>query len=205
MLNSRSESPLPRMLDPRKFAQQGIEVDGMVALDKLERIGEMLFSNTGEVRAHLVFGIDEQHILYVTGHVEATVSHVCQRCLGAMPLPLKCDINLAILWQEEDAERLPKAFDPWVVGEGQVDIYQLVEDELLLSLPIISYHNEECVPDSCFSSGEVEVQKVMAAQAEKTNPFQVLDQLKGALKSTAGTDAPEKSASGDKNEFNDLT
>ena len=180
MLNTPSESPLPRLLDPRKFAQQGIEIDGMVALDKLERLREVLFSQEGKVRASLVFGIREQRILNVTGHIHAQVSNVCQRCLDAVPLELDCEISLAILWKEEDAEHLPKAFDPWIVGEGQTDIYQIIEDELLLTLPIVSYHEEECVPNSYFSSGEEEVEEAIAA--EKTNPFQALEQLKGSLK-----------------------
>lgn len=183
MLNTPLESPLPRQLDPRKFAQQGIEIAGPIALSDLSRLGELLFSKEGHVHASLVFGLGEQRILNVTGHVKASVNNVCQRCLNAVPVDMECDLSLAILWKEEHAERLPKTFDPWIIGEGQTDIYQIVEDELLLSLPIVSYHDEKCVPHSLFSSGKEAAEKAMAVSTEETNPFKVLEQLKSSLQS----------------------
>ncbi len=182
MLNTPSKSPLPRLLDPRKFAQQGIEIAGSVALNDLSRLGELLFSKDGTVHASLSFGLSEQRALVVQGHIEARVNNICQRCLDAVPVDLVCDINLAILWKEEDAERLPKSLDPWVVGEGQTDCYQVIEDELLLSLPIVSYHEEGCVPHSYFSSGKEAAEEAIAVAAEETNPFKVLEQLKSSLK-----------------------
>lgn len=181
MLNTPSDSPLPRQLDPRKFAQQGIEIEGTVALSELTRLSELLFSPEGSVYANLVFGIGEQRTLHVMGHIDANVNNICQRCLDAAPVTLSCDISLAILWKEEHAERLPKHYEPWIIGEGQTDIYQIIEDELLLSLPIVSYHNDECVPHAYFSSGEAEAEKAIAVTVAETNPFQVLEQLKGSL------------------------
>jgi uncharacterized protein len=202
MLNAPSDSPLPRQLDPRKFAQQGIEIEGTVALNELTRLGELLFSQEGSVYASLVFGIGEQRTLNVAGHITANVNNICQRCLDAVPVALSCDISLAILWKEEHAERLPKHYEPWIIGEGQTDIYQIIEDELLLSLPIVSYHKEECVPHAYFSSGEAEAEKVIAETAAETNPFQVLEQLKGALptgslKKTKDSDTSDDVSSND--------
>lgn len=198
MLNTPSVSPLPRQIDPRKFAQQGIEIAGSVALRELSRICDLLSSKTGSVHASLAFGIGEQRILHVAGDIEATVENVCQRCLDSVPVSLNCQLNLAILWKEEDAERLPKAFDPWIVGEGQTDIYQIIEDELLLSLPIVSYHEDACVPHTYFSSGEEEANKVIE-QAENTNPFNVLEKLKGSLQAQKNTDNTKKCVSEDDN------
>jgi uncharacterized protein len=62
------------------------------------------------------------------------------------------------------------------VEEGQVDLYAMVEDELLLSLPAVAYHQEACVGPALFSSGEPVNEK------QGKNPFQILEQLKGAPK-----------------------
>jgi uncharacterized protein len=191
MLNTPSTSQLPRQLDPRKFAQQGIEIAGSIELSDLSRLSELLFSKEGGVKADLAFGIGEQRILNVTGHIEASVENVCQRCLDAVPLVLNCELSLAILWKEEHAERLPKNFEPWIIGEGQTDIYQIIEDELLLSLPIVSYHDDDCVPHALFSSGKEEAEKAIAVSAIETNPFKVLEQLKGSLKDTAPSDTTD--------------
>jgi len=172
--------PLPRHIDPRKFAQQGIEVAGTVAISELTRAAELLFSDKGNVDAELSFGIGEQRILYVAGNIKATVENICQRCLEAVPVSIDCELNLAIQWEDSDLDRLPSRFDPWIVAEGTTDIYQIIEDEILLSLPIVSYHNDECVPSTLFSSGEEEANKVIAA-APSTNPFAALKGLKKSL------------------------
>lgn len=175
--------PLPRQIDPRKFAQQGIEIAGSVDLSELTRVNELLFSQKGRVEAELIFGIGEQRILNVVGNIKANVENVCQRCLEAVPISIDSTLSLAIQWEDSDLDRLPSRFEPWIVGEGQADIYQIIEDELLLSLPIVSYHDEECVPHDLFSSGEEAASKAIAT-APSTNPFKVLEGLKESLQST---------------------
>jgi uncharacterized protein len=184
-------NPLPRQIDPRKFAQQGIEIAGSVELSALTRAKELLFSDKGNVEVELSFDIGEQRILYVAGKIKAKVENVCQRCLEAVPVNVDCELNLAIQWEDSDLDRLPSRFEPWIVGEGQTDIYQIIEDEILLSLPIVSYHDEECIPHSLFSSGEAEAQKVIAA-GPSTNPFTALQGLKESLQSSDTLDKKEK-------------
>jgi uncharacterized protein len=123
----------------------------------------------------------------VAGKIKATVENVCQRCLDAVSVDVNCELNLAIQWEDSDLDRLPSHFEPWIVAEGQTDIYQIVEDEILLSLPIVSYHEEECVPHNLFSSGETEAQKVIDA-APSTNPFTALQGLKESLQSVEKLD-----------------
>ena len=180
MLNTPFSNALPRQINPRKFAQQGIAISGSVALDALARVRDLLIGDEGDIHADLVFGLDEQKLLTVSGQIDVQAQRICQRCMEPMPISLACPLKLAIVWDEEVAVNLPKVYDPWIVGEDPVDIYQIIEDELLLSLPIVSYHEEGCVPRDHFSSGE-EVQELAAEQERTNNPFQVLAALKGEL------------------------
>ncbi len=80
------------------------------------------------------------------------------------------------MWDEEHALALPEYLDPWIVGEGAADFYEMIEDEMLLSLPAVAYHREPCINSKLFESGKpVEVKK-------EKNPFQVLEQLKSSPK-----------------------
>ena len=62
-------------------------------------------------------------------------------------------------------------------------MYQVIEDELIISLPMVAYHDHSCIAsyllDNETPSGE---DKVAAEQRKlgqtKANPFQVLEQLK---------------------------
>ncbi|MGH1487413.1 MAG: YceD family protein [Cellvibrionaceae bacterium] len=185
MSSTPLDTVLPRQIDPRKFAQQGIAISGKFELKQLDRICPLLATDKGEVQADLTFGIDDQRIRHLTGDVHAEVNMVCQRCLEAAPQQVKATLNLGMVWSDEEAGHLSKSWDPWIVGEGQIDLYQTIEDELMLNLPIVAYHQHACVPQALYSSegdnSELAVSDAKQQNAEKPNPFQVLEQLKGSL------------------------
>jgi len=193
MLNAPSSKPLPRQIDPRKFAQQGVVISGLVELASLSRLCDTVSADKGSISAELVFGLNDRRLPQLTGQIQAELYVTCQRCLDLTPIEVPCQVDLAMVWDEESAAKLPKTQDSWIVAEGQTDIYQVVEDELLLSLPIVSYHETECVPSTHFSSIDKAVsQQISDTEAQKTNPFQVLGQLKGQLSnSQSGKKAPK--------------
>ena len=94
---------------------------------------------------------------------------------------------------DEDIEKLPKTYEPWIIGEGQTDIYDVIADELILGLPIVAYHDVTCVPQKLFNSEGADDKSGNAAntkETDKTNPFQVLEQLKSSL--TKASDKTDK-------------
>jgi len=176
MSQALSQKTLPRLGDPRKFAQQGISVQGLIAVSSLPRLVEAVESDEGNIDAQLAFGVSEDGYKVVTGSAAATVQQVCQRCLQPVPVSVVCDISLAIIWSEEDMKALPSHLDPWIAGEGAADFYEMIEEELLLNLPAVAYHEALCIDEKLLNSGEpVVVKKVK-------NPFQVLEQLKSSPK-----------------------
>ncbi len=184
MTSSTQKTVLPRHIDPRKFAQQGININGDVDVAELVRVKSLLANSQGTAYAELMFGVDEQGIRNLTGSISATVDMVCQRCLEAATQSLQINLNLGFVWSDEDVEKLPKAYEPWIIGEGQTDIYDVVADELILSLPIVAYHDQSCIPQELFSSKDTGGKSGNGANSKDTskpNPFQVLEQLKGSL------------------------
>lgn len=179
MFAAPSDQPLPRLGNPRKFAQQGVRLSGQVPLSALERLGEALVTNEGQAEVALAFGISEERKLVVRGRVGAELVLTCQRCLGPVTVPIDADIALAIVPDEATAKNLPSELDPWLVAEEEInaDLYAMVEDELLLNLPAVAYHSELCIDPETLSIGKPET-----ASQEKANPFQVLEQLKGTPK-----------------------
>jgi len=175
MFKTPSLKPLPKQGDPRKFAQQGISLDGFVPVAELPRLAESLQETTGKIQVDLVFGISVEKKKIVTGQASAELTLVCQRCLENVKVPVKSDISLGIVWDEEGAEALPEYLDPWITGEGIADLYDMIEVELLLSLPKVAYHEELCVDRQLFTSGK-------PVEVKKPNPFQVLEQLKSSPK-----------------------
>jgi uncharacterized protein len=193
MTSTTPESVLPRHIDPRKFAQQRINIEGSVDVAELLRVDSLLASKQGSVYADLVFGTDEQGIRNLTGTINATVEMICQRCLEGAQQSLQMSLSLGFVWNDEDIEKLPKTYEPWIIGEGQTDIYDVIADELILGLPIVAYHDVTCVPQKLFSSEGADDKSGNVAnikETDKTNPFQVLEQLKSSL--TKASDKTDK-------------
>ena len=108
------------------------------------------------------------------------------RKFGISPvLVFFCELAVAVVWGETQLAHVPKGLDFVIGEEGIVDLLQLVEDELLLSLPIVSYHEEgPCAEELTYSSPIEPVQPehdTSAQESAKDNPFQALAALKDKL------------------------
>ncbi len=165
---------LPHQVDIRKLVTRRAHIGAQISLTELNRITESLVDKSGDVVVDLDFGVDDQGIKIITGSLEALVKVNCQRCLQAMSVSVCCDVSLGIVWDEAQAASLPKSLDPFIVGEEPVDLRDIVEDELLLSLPFVSYHEpQQCTGFQSYSSSEED-----EPQQQEANPFSVLKDLK---------------------------
>lgn len=171
-----SADPLPRQLDIRKLAMSGATVQAVEPLAVFPRVMAQLLSAEGMVQIELVFSSDDQRRCIILGHVQTTVQVPCQRCLQAMTLEVDSRFRVGVVESDEAARQLPRDLEPYVVGQEPQALHDLVEDELLLSLPYTSYHDEaECSVQSRYSTGEAESD---AVASRVDNPFQQLGQLK---------------------------
>jgi len=111
---------------------------------------------------------------------------LCQRCLKPLPLPVDAQFSVAVVWSDEEASRLPKELEPYIVGEEPQDVRELVEDELIISVPYVSYHDEgQCVAEGYEKLADIVEPELMAPVEAKENPFKVLEQLKDSAKKSS--------------------
>ena len=179
---------LPEFVDPIRLAEMGQVLKGQVALADMPRLAAALGIpglpgqiaqplTQGEVDADLVFGVDGQGIRYVRGRLRAELNVMCQRCLQPMILPLQVNISLGIAQTLDAAERLPDGYEPLMVPlvNGQSHLLAaIIEDELLLALPVAPMHAVQCLPRK---DALVEVVAEALPSAGKKRPFAELAQL----------------------------
>ena len=158
-----------------KYERLSQEARGLAADAPLEwsAIGEISSAHTGE----------SQVWLHMTARV--TVPLVCQRCMGPLDVALHVKPSFRFvateeiaLAQDEDAE------EDVLVFARDFNLAALIEDELLMALPLIPRH-EVCPTQVKLSAADADFEQ---KSADKTNPFSVLAKLQG-LK-------PEKSPCG---------
>jgi uncharacterized protein len=172
-----SIEPLPSELDARKAAARGALVSGTLRPADMLQFRALLAGGEGTVRAELDFSRDEEGRSLVRVVIDAEVEVICQRCLQPMEQRVQSDSTLAIVWTDEQARQLPRNLEPLVVAAQDVDLWRIVEEELMLALPAFSYHEaeacKEILADYAGPAPEEEV-----PTGNKPNPFDVLAQLK---------------------------
>src|SRR5690606_1492092 len=118
------------------LADRGVVLEGDVPLASLSRLCDPLADDAGMVHARMTFERDEQRTAVIRSELEVEVKMVCQRCLELVTLPIRSECSYAVVKEGADTRALPKGYDALEVGEDPVDLLELVEDELLLALPI---------------------------------------------------------------------
>ena len=166
--------PIPPHVDPRKMADRGVTLQGELQLSSLERLCDPLADDAGIVRTKLVFGRDERRTAIIRSEIDVEVKMVCQRCLGLVVLPIHSECTYAVVKEGADSESLPKGYDVLEVGEDPLDLLTLVEDELLLALPIVPAHD----PEDCQQPEGLDEPEPSENEVTRSNPFSVLAQLK---------------------------
>jgi len=167
---------LPKELDPFRLAQNGLKLDGQIPLAEMPRLTQYLLSDEGLVDVKMAFDIDEIGTPYMKGEFSVSVSLICQRCMSEMTLELKANSLLALVKSERKVEGLAEQYEPWVLdSHDPVLTSTVVEDELILSLPLVPKHETPCLPDEVWTAGD---ETVIAEDEKAVSPFAVLSSLK---------------------------
>jgi uncharacterized protein len=168
---------LPVRIDPLRLAETGQLLSGTLALADMKRLAASLASSEGEVEVELEFGKDVSGVPYMKGHLKTELRLVCQRCLEPLEYPVNSDFLLGIVSSEAECELLPADYEPLELREEAMSLSDIIEDELLLSLPIVAMHPQsECHPRG--GSDADEQNGATNETGEKLNPFAVLADLK---------------------------
>lgn len=168
---------LPKLLDPVKSATKRSEYRGMMLSSDLPRLLEVVAGIDNEIDAEVKFLKDEQGLSYFEGQLHCTTSLVCQRCGGVVTHPLDVSFCFSPVQglDSEYTDELPDTYDPVEVNDhGEINLLQVFEDELMLSLPIVALHAEE---DCGRKRSEMSFGKIEPID-ERPNPFAVLKELK---------------------------
>lgn len=182
----RSRPVDPRHLDVEAFAKDAGSLDGEWPLASLERLADAAHpdvplqdADTARWRAvgerRTPKGGPPQTWLHL--HAEGRLMLVCQRCLGPVEAVVDADRSFLFVAGEDAAAALDADSEDDVLAlTRSLDLRELVEDELLLSLPLVPRHDE------CPEPLELRPEPDVPPQ-EKENPFAVLAALKAGKKS----------------------
>ncbi len=134
-------SPWSKPLDVDRLSEAEADVDFAVPLAELPRLRAQLANVAGEVHGRVRFrraaGVAVAELT-----VSGTARLVCQRCLEAMDVGVEAATEVGLVPTEADVSRVPDELEPVLAPDGRISVGELVEEELLLTLPIVPLHED---------------------------------------------------------------
>jgi uncharacterized protein len=166
---------LPGQLDLRRLADEEAVLAGSVPNSAMPRLISALADDEGETQAEISFRRDPVRRPTISGSARTEVTLVCQRCMEAFRRPLETEFELVVVGSESEGEHLPEGIEPLLTDREQIETVELLEDELILALPVVAMHAED-------TGCRIQVGEQPAASDEgeqgRPNPFAALEALK---------------------------
>lgn len=173
----------PNRLDVKAFVQASAHMAGHESLLTYERLAQEAkglhpdlrvdWDAQGELRPAIDEAGTPQLWMHLTVH--ATFPMQCQRCLTRVDVPLDVDRWFRFVADEATAEALDdEAEEDLLAISREFSLHELIEDELLLELPVVPVH-DTCPTKMPMSAVDDDFE---AASAARPNPFAALADLR---------------------------
>jgi len=159
--------------DPLDFVRKTEKRHGRISVTELKRLQDFLYENQGDVLYQISGILNQDGKPHLHIRVEGKLQLCCQRCLGSLTHLLDIDTALLLVHTEQELEQndADETVDA-ILATADMDIFGLIEEEIILSLSISSRHEE----------GECETQYPKHSDVTETtdtkNPFVILKALK---------------------------
>lgn len=163
---------LPETVDAWRMVQARRSFQGILPLAAMPRLRGSLAATDGVVTFELEFGKDDLGVPHIHVRADASLQLTCQRTLDQFTLPVHIDARLGLITQEADEAALPTGYEPLLTSDGALRLADVIEDELILALPVVPVKPGATQPASARNDNE---EPQAAAQP---NPFAVLQNIK---------------------------
>jgi uncharacterized protein len=160
-------------IDSLDFARNGREISGEVQVAELPRLLDMLENPQGSLSYSVQGGVDKLGSHFLDIHVSGGCQLRCQRCLNGLDYPVRLGTRLLLRDQAsldalDDMEGGEEAEFDSILADAHLNVLELLEEEILLSLPIAPKHE----------LGVCQVADGENTRRTDKNPFAVLAELK---------------------------
>ncbi len=127
------------LIRPERLSDKPLEWLGTFVPVDLERLGDSLANTDGELRYRITAGLDPQRRKVVSCIIEGFVFLTCQTSLEAFRHEIAIDDRLVLVDHESQLPAIDEESDveDYLVADEPLDIRDLVEDAVLLALPMV--------------------------------------------------------------------
>jgi len=167
-----------RHIDPYRMMREGREIAGAISIASLTRLSPLLAETEGEAFSEAIFSRDEIKRCIISVKIKTSLVLTCQRCLANYRFDIDRSFQVSAVEDTDihDEESLPDDYEPILVENGFINLLDTIEDELLLSLPLVAMHEDiaDCVEQGYRTKSEALDLQLEKDEQAPVNPFRVL-------------------------------
>lgn len=153
------------------------EFSGELAVKSLPRLIEAIASDQGQIKASLVTDRDSG-FARLHGRLEGELGMSCQRCGKRYVWPLQATVDLRLVFSEREEQAALQGSEPYLVENDELPLREMVEDEVLLALPMLT-RCKTCENAVAAAPSKVRRNTGQVPESATNKPFAALkDQLK---------------------------
>ena len=161
---------IPAHIDPFRYADLGNGLSGSIPIAALSRLSQICSKADGSLELEMSFSKGGSGLAIMQGNISGNLILVCQRCLE--PMRHNVDLESRVYFSRPGRRHNGIDDADIIVVDGELDLHALIEDEVLLSLPMITLHVAEECPATALMTEKDE------AKLQKQNPFAALKNIK---------------------------
>lgn len=146
------------VIDSLEFARRHEALSGRLQLSTLPRLVEVLFDTSGSLDFK-VSGETAGGDAFLAVKLEGALPLICQRCLGALVFEISVNSRMMLVepgspWPDDgQTGGLEDEACDAIEASGNLDLAPLLEEEILLALPIAPRH-EHCEPPAATTASK---------------------------------------------------
>lgn len=136
-------------IDPLQFALGRGSLDGELDVSRMRRLHDVLRENSGSIHYSLHGAVDAEGKPLLKLDLAGSLTLECQRCLNQLDFPVQLHEELIVARSESEMNSILSENDAreCILASDKLSVSDLVEDEVLLGLPISAKHLECVFPN----------------------------------------------------------
>jgi uncharacterized protein len=137
-------------------------LEGEFAVAAMQRLAEHLGTESGTVTAQFAFSRSDSAWIRLEMTLQSNLSVTCQRCLEPLELNVSERVEFGVVLEADAVAALPGNVEPVVLDGDRFSPQRLVEDEMIVVVPMVPKHasgrcvvHADSLPEGVFAdSGE---------------------------------------------------
>lgn len=169
---------IPQRISPDRLADQQVCYTETLKLSQFKQLITLLLKQDDNtpIDVQMQFDRDQNNRIIIHLQVKTALLLTCQSSLKNYTESFEINTLLTPITHDSEAELLPDNYDPILLEDRQLDLFNMIEEELILALPMIpkKSNHSDCVQ----ADNSIEYRDFQGSdQANHTNPFKGLDDL----------------------------